>query len=522
MDFQSILNDVLGPVMRGPSSSHTAGSHRIARMARSILGGEPAFASFRFDPLGSYARTYREQAADRAFAAGLMGWDIQDDRFPLALERAADEGLVVEFGEERIERADHPNAVRLTVRSKDGRALEATAKSTGGGGFLFSEIDGVAAALNGKSYVLLIWADPGATAEAVESWLGRRGGVEFSRSEGGDGLLWTFESAVSFDPAEVDLWNTRSWVRAVRRVDPVFYVKRGEALFSSGSELTSLAARNRWSLGRAALAYESRMLGLSEEEATGEIMARYRIMKAAVERGLNGDGIRLRLLDPCARRIFEGERAGRLAVGGPHARAAARAMAVLHVSNSGGVVCAAPTGASSGVLPGVLTTLAEERALDDGQLAMSLWAAGAAGLIVALRATFAAEVAGCQVEIGAAGAMAAAAAVEAVGGSASQALDAAAISLQNAMGSVCDPVQGFCEIPCHTRNAAAASAAMTAADLILGGYANPIPLDETVDAVLATGLLLPRELRCTSRGGIALAPSALRLPVRTDPEEGGS
>jgi len=110
------------------------------------------------------------------------------------------------------------------------------------------------------------------------------------------------------------------------------------------------------------------------------------------------------------------------------------------------------------------------------------------------------------------GAMAAAAVVEAVGGTALQAADAAAISLQNTMGSPCDPVAGACEVPCHTRNAVAASSAFTCADLILGGYANPIPLDETIDASYEVGKTLPSELRCTARGGCATAPSALRLP----------
>ena len=104
-------------------------------------------------------------------------------------------------------------------------------------------------------------------------------------------------------------------------------------------------------------------------------------------------------------------------------------------------------------------------------------------MITAQRATFAAEVAGCQVEIGAAGAMAAAAVVDAMGGTARQAFDAAAVAFQNTMGSVCDLVQGMVEIPCHTRNAVAAANAFVCADLILGGYANPVPLDETVDAV---------------------------------------
>jgi L-serine dehydratase len=70
------------------------------------------------------------------------------------------------------------------------------------------------------------------------------------------------------------------------------------------------------------------------------------------------------------------------------------------------------------------------------------------------------------------------------------------------------------EIPCHTRNAVAASAAFVCADLVIGGYVNMIPLDETIDAVLAVGKMLPAELRVTSRGGLAVTPSALQLKRR--------
>jgi len=82
------------------------------------------------------------------------------------------------------------------------------------------------------------------------------------------------------------------------------------------------------------------------------------------------------------------------------------------------------------------------------------------------------------------------------------------------MGSVCDPVQGFVEIPCHTRDAVAGSSAVVCADLVMGGYWNPVPLDETVDAVLAVGKMLPRELRCTVLGGMSLCPSAKAMKVR--------
>jgi len=186
-------------------------------------------------------------------------------------------------------------------------------------------------------------------------------------------------------------------------------------------------------------------------------------------------------------------------------------MAVMHVNGAMGVVCAAPTGGSAGAVPGVVVTLVEERGLSREHAAMALLAAAAIGVILAARATFAAEVAGCQVEIGAAGAMGAAAVVEASGGSAAHAAHAAAIAFQNSMGSVCDLVGGMVEIPCHTRNAVAASSSFVCADLVVGGYINPIPLDETIDAVYAVGRMMPSELLCTSKGGLAVTPSALRL-----------
>jgi L-serine dehydratase len=219
----------------------------------------------------------------------------------------------------------------------------------------------------------------------------------------------------------------------------------------------------------------------------------------------------MQLLHPSARSIFNAEAEGSLPLGGIHTRAGARAMAVMHVNSGGGVVCAAPTAGSAGVIPGVVVSLVEDKGLGVEDAGLALCAASAIGVILAGRATFAAEVAGCQVEIAAAGAMAAAAVVETAGGTAARAADAAAVSFQNTMGLVCDPVQGAVEIPCHTRNAVAASSAFLCADLILGGYANPIPLDETIDAVYAVGQMLPRELKCTALGGLSLAPSGLKM-----------
>ena len=120
----SILNDVIGPVMRGPSSSHTAGSFHIASLARSLLGDEPASVHFRFDPNGSYGKVFEQQGADRAFAAGLMGWSILDDRFMSALEEAIKSGLSLEFILEELPDADHPNFVKIRLDSRAGRRLD--------------------------------------------------------------------------------------------------------------------------------------------------------------------------------------------------------------------------------------------------------------------------------------------------------------------------------------------------------------------------------------------------------------
>jgi L-serine dehydratase len=515
MEFISIFNDVLGPVMRGPSSSHTAGSYRIGRIARSLLGDQVAAAVLTFDPEGSYARTYREQGADLGFAAGLLAWPITDDRFPEAIDLAARAGVNIAFEIAALEKGDHPNTVDIKLTGKSGKDLRVVAESSGGGLVLLKRLNDWDVIITGKAYDVLIEfersADDGVR-QLAESLKGR-GRTRAEKVIQGLTLLH-LESPSSITE-EILSWLRRlPGIRNVWSCSPVFYVQRGDALFSSGREMVARAGGRRCSLGPVALEYESVLLGLSEKEAKEEMLRRWDIMRAAVARGLDNREVRMRLLRPSAASILRAESVGDLPVGGLHARAAAGAMAVLHVSNSGGVVCAAPTGASSGVIPGTLAALAEAKRLSPEKIVLALFAAGAIGLIIARRATFAAEVAGCQVEIGAAAAMAAAAVVEAAGGTAQQAADAAAISLQNTMGSVCDLVQGICEIPCHTRNAVAASSAFVCADLIMGGYVNPIPLDETVDAVFAVGKMLPRELRCTSLGGIAVGPAALTIPRR--------
>lgn len=509
-DAPSILNDVMGPVMRGPSSSHTAGSFHIGKLAAALLGERPARARVAFDRGGSYGRVYAQQGVDRGFAMGLLGYPLTDPRFRDALTIASAEGLDLSFEVEAIPEADHPNFVRIDLAGASGGGTRLEARSIGGGAVQITSVDGWPVLLAGQVPVALVESSPEVEPE-VRRVLNGMPGVRIDSACRDRAVLTAAQCPGGLRDDVAQALSRLPGVERVRVVPPVAYSKRGEVMFDSAADMVAEAERRTVSLGRLGLEYEAALLAVPPAELLAEMVRRFEIMREAVAAGLAPDPPRPQLLAPRAPRIFAAEREGRLPIGGLHTRAAARAMAVMHVNAAMGVVCAAPTGGSAGVLPGVLVSLVEDRGLAVEQAAYALFAASAIGVILAARATFAAEVAGCQVEIGAGSAMGAAAVVDVAGGTAAQAADAAAIAFQNSMGSVCDLVQGMVEIPCHTRNAAGASSAFVCADLVMGGYENPIPLDETIDAVYAVGKMLPSALRCTARGGLAITPSALRL-----------
>ncbi len=514
--FTSIFNDVLGPIMRGPSSSHTAGSYHIGMVTRDLLGAEPKSVKISFDVNGSYANTYVQQGVDQAFITGLMGWKQTDGIFTRALKTATAQGVHIHFKVTTLKQADHPNYVLIEITGTMGQQLTVHAKSVGGGTFIITNVDSDEVLLDGKTYVTLISLKPELEV-AVQEWIRDKYPKASISCSLRDDATCTIQISSS-SPLSLETLLEKSDVHEIRRANPVYYTQKNEPLFNSASGLLQLCQENSYSLGEAVLEYEKTVLGISEKAAIDEMLFRYSVMKESVAAGLIDENVNMLLIEPMAGTIMNNINDQRVAIGGIHAKAGAAAMAAMHTCNSRGVVCAAPTGGAAGTLPGVLTTLDEDFDLTNRQLALLLFAAGGIGLILAIRGTFAAEVAGCQVEIGAAGAMASAAVVEFAGGRAEQACNAAAISFQNTMGSVCDLVQGMCEIPCHTRNAVAASSAFTNADMILGGYTNHIDLDQTIDAVYSSGLLLPSELRCTAKGGLAIAPSAQTLSRQNIPE----
>lgn len=199
---------------------------------------------------------------------------------------------------------------------------------------------------------------------------------------------------------------------------------------------------------------------------------------------------------------------GKSVCGGVLSKAIAYSMAVLETNTSMGLIVAAPTAGSSGVVPGVLLSLQEEHNLPDEMLIDALFNAGAIGYLAMRNATVAGAVGGCQAEVGVASTMAASAAVELMGGTPEQCLSAASSVLMNLLGLVCDPIGGLVECPCQGRNAAGAAVALTAAELALSGVRQLIPFDEMLTAMYRVGRQLPPDLRETAMGGCAVTPTA--------------
>ena len=195
-------------------------------------------------------------------------------------------------------------------------------------------------------------------------------------------------------------------------------------------------------------------------------------------------------------------------------RAMSRALAVAGCNASMGKIVAAPTAGSCGILPACLASLLEDRGVEREAVVMSMFTAGAFGMVIAQRASIAGAQGGCQAECGSAAGMAAAAMVEVMGGTPQQCADACAIAIVNQMGLVCDPVAGLVEIPCIKRNVAGVMTAFSSADMALAGIRPYIPIDECVEAMREVGDALPAALKETAIGGLAGTPTGKALRRR--------
>jgi L-serine dehydratase len=267
------------------------------------------------------------------------------------------------------------------------------------------------------------------------------------------------------------------------------------------------------SIGEAVIARECSETDQPREAVVGRFLEAIDVMEASIAAGLASDALsRSGLTGGDARRVAG---VSDPLAGATLADAIAAALAVAEVNASMGRVVAAPTGGASGVLPGVVLTVARATGADRETIASALAAAGGVGAIIAAKASLSGAASGCQAEIGSGAAMAAAAAVQLAGGTPEQAGHAASIALQGLLGLVCDPVGGLVEVPCVARNGTATGVALAAAQMALAGVEFPIPFDEVASAMGSVGRSLPPSLRETALGGLAVTPTGKRLGARS-------
>lgn len=279
--------------------------------------------------------------------------------------------------------------------------------------------------------------------------------------------------------------------------------------FKKAAELLSLCKEYDKTISQIMMDRECEMTEKPLDEIRSRMAVSLQIMKDATKEAINQPSQSMGgLIGGESRKLSDLQSSGKNIAGNLISKAIAYSMGVLEVNASMGLIVAAPTAGSSGVIPGVLLALQEEYDFTDDQIIDALFTCSAIGYLAMLNATVAGAVGGCQAEIGVAAAMAAAAVVELMGGTPEQCTDAASTVLMNMLGLVCDPVGGLVEYPCQNRNASGASNAIVAAEISLAGIHQLIPLDEMMDIMYTVGKKLPAELRETALGGCALSPSA--------------
>lgn len=515
--FPSIFNDVIGPVMRGPSSSHCAASLRIARLCRDLMDGNIRDILIEFDPGGSLATTHKSQGSDMGLFGGFLGWEAHDERLPVAEKHIAAAGINVTISIVDIGNS-HPNLYKITLSNQqETRKLKAI--STGGGMIEVIAIDDVPVIMAGDYFETLIYCN---NPDSILPYL--KASVQF------DDLI-IHKGEISFIEIKSQAFLNKNihhelqemehvlFIRQLNPVLPVLSRKNLQVPFITCAEMLTYNEGKNKVLWELAVDYEMARGKLSAKEVFEKMRTIVRMMDNAVQLGLKGTHYEDRILgsqSPHYRRQME---AGKLVGGDTLNRIIMYVSAIMEVKSSMGVIVAAPTAGSCGALPGALIGMAHSLQLTEDELVKAMLSAGLIGVFIAAHATFAAEVGGCMAETGSGGGMAAAAIVEMMGGTLQQSVAAASLALQNSLGIICDPIGNRVEAPCLGRNVMAATNAVSCANMALSQYEHLIPLDEVIQTMKAVGDKMHHTLRCTNLGGLCVTPAAKAIEANLEQQQ---
>ena len=508
-NYPSIFNDVIGPVMRGPSSSHCAASLRIARLCRDLMGEKIKDILIEFDPNGSLATTHKSQGSDMGLFGGFLGWDAFDERLPDAEKHLVTAGIHVDIRISDIN-ADHPNTYQITLRNEN-EIRHLTAISTGGGMIEVINIDGATLSMSGDYFETLIYCDEPAN---ILKYINLN--IQFDELIVHQGVQTFIEIKSQFFLNEISCnelcsMESVSAIKFLKPVLPVMARKNLSVPFITSNEMLEYNKEKNKSLWELAVDYESQRGNISAHVVYGKMKEIVRIMGDAIASGLQGTHYDDRILGSQSLQFKKKLEAKKLVDGDVSNTVIMYVSAMMEVKSSMGVIVAAPTAGSCGALPGALFGIAHSLQLPEDEIVKAMLAAGIIGVFIAAHATFSAEVGGCMAETGAGGGMAAAGIVGMKGGSLKQAIAASSLALQNSLGIICDPIGNRVEAPCLGRNVMAATNAISCANMALSDYEQLIPLDEVIETMKAVGDQIHHTLRCTNLGGLSVTNAAKKI-----------
>jgi len=515
--YPSIFNDVIGPVMRGPSSSHCAASIRIGRMCLDLMDEDIQEVYVEFDPNGSLATTHKGQGSDMGLFGGFLGWEAYEERLPDYLRAIEEAGIQIKIDIHPIG-ATHPNTYKLTLSNKK-ESREVTAISTGGGMIEIIEIDGAKVSMAGDFYQTLVYVkEAGTLPEFIEKSMPCD---EVAVRQGNSTIIEVKASAFLKEEVCQELLQMEEvlFIKKIKPVLPVMSRKDLEVPFITCEEMLAFNQDKNHALWELAVDYESMRGNISREEVFEKMRSIVQIMQNSIDLGLKGTKYADRILGPQSLGFQKQLDDKKLVEGDILNQVILYTSAMMEVKSSMGVVVAAPTAGSCGALPGAIIGIGRGLSLSEDDMVKAMLAAGIIGVFIAAHATFAAEVGGCMAECGSGSGMAAAGIVELKKGTLDQSLAAASMALQSSLGMICDMIADRVEAPCLNRNVMAATNAISCANMALSDYNHLIPLDEVVETMKKVGDAIPNTLRCTGLGGLAITKTAKKIESMLNQQE---
>ncbi|MDX1285073.1 MAG: hypothetical protein R3182_08680, partial [Draconibacterium sp.] len=304
-----IFNDVIGPVMRGPSSSHTAASWRIARTALNILNDKLEFALVEFDRNGAWAPNFREQGTTLGIDGGLLGLEITDEQIKSTESLAIQLGITIEYRVSSFP-TNHANTVKLTLKGISQKEVKIVAVSTGGGAFEIQSVDGFKVNLTGDLYGLILFVK-GKTTIQEEFRNNLPEGIKFLHQQNEDSFMYEFKSSKAFPPEFINMLKTLTGTDDISIINPVMPIisgKQTEIPFNTVQSLLDYAEKTEADLGDLGLLYETCLSGLLRKDLNKKMSEIIEVIHQSIDTGLKGTKYEDRILQQQSHLIEKAEK----------------------------------------------------------------------------------------------------------------------------------------------------------------------------------------------------------------------